>query len=309
MSDEWTRGVVVANAPISYGAFELTVGIDPAVPDVDRLLDLVVEAGYAGIDLGPAGYLGTGEVLAERLSSRGLGLAGGYLELPYADHGALELALVELGHLLDVFDGAAGVGPLAPKPTIAAAGADHRRKRPGRAGGDRAEGRDEAEWARAAEGIARAVALCRDRGYEPTFHPEVGTYVEAPWEVDRLLESCDVGLCLETGHMLLGGADVVEVVRRWGDRINHVHVKDAHRSVMQAMIADGVTADQIWHRRAFPALGQGDVPIDDVLDQLRAVGYQGWLVVEQDIFPGPGDPDAAQRDQLANREFLRARGL
>lgn len=309
MSDEWTRGVVVANAPISYGAFELTVGIDPAVPDVDRLLDLVVEAGYAGIDLGPAGYLGTGEVLAERLSSRGLGLAGGYLELPYADHGALEPALVELDHLLDVFDGAAGVGPLAPKPTIADAGADHRRQRPGRAVGDRAEGRDEAEWARAAEGIARAVALCRDRGYEPTFHPEVGTYVEAPWEVDRLLESCDVGLCLETGHMLLGGADVVEVVRRWGDRINHVHVKDAHRSVMQAMIADGVTADQIWHRRAFPALGQGDVPIDDVLDQLRAVGYQGWLVVEQDIFPGPGDPDAAQRDQLANREFLRARGL
>lgn len=309
MSEEWADGIVVANAPISYGAFELTVGIDPAVPDVDELLDLVVEAGYAGIDLGPAGYLGTGTVLADRLSSRGLGLAGGYLELPYADTEALEPALAELGHLLDVFDGAAGVGPLPPKPTLADAGSDARRHRPGRAVGDRTEGRSDDEWARAADGIARAVALCRERGYEPTFHPEVGTYVEAPWEVDRLLESSDVGLCLETGHMLLGGADVTGVVRRWGERINHVHVKDARRSVMDGMIADGVTADQIWHRRAFPALGEGDVPLDDVLDGLRDVGYQGWLVVEQDIFPGPGDPADAQRDQLANRSFLRAHGL
>ena len=79
------RGLVVANAPVSYGAFEITVGIDPNVPDAIGLLDAVTDAGYAGIDLGPVGYLGTGAELAERLRSRGLGLAGGYLELPFSE--------------------------------------------------------------------------------------------------------------------------------------------------------------------------------------------------------------------------------
>ena len=68
--------IAVANAPVSYGAFEVTVGHDPNVPDGVSVLDQVAEAGYAGIDLGPAGYLGTGERLGELLAERGLGLAG-----------------------------------------------------------------------------------------------------------------------------------------------------------------------------------------------------------------------------------------
>ena len=50
----------------------------------------------------------------------------------------------------------------------------------------------------AGHGLARVIARCRDRGYEPTFHPETGTHVEAPWEIERVLEVSDVGLCLET---------------------------------------------------------------------------------------------------------------
>src|SRR4029079_15090817 len=64
--------IVVANAPISYGAFEVTVGIDPNVPDGLQVLDQVAAAGYAGIDLGPVGYLGTGEELGEHLEARRL---------------------------------------------------------------------------------------------------------------------------------------------------------------------------------------------------------------------------------------------
>ncbi len=96
--------IVVANAPISYGAFELTVGIDPNVPDAEMLLDQVTEAGYDGIDLGPVGYLGRGEILQERLGERGLGLAGGYLELPYTDRTQLASAMSSLDELLSVFD-------------------------------------------------------------------------------------------------------------------------------------------------------------------------------------------------------------
>ena len=101
---EARAAIAVANAPVSYGAFEITVGHDPNVPDGISVLDQVAAAGYAGIDLGPVGYLGSGTRLGELLAERGLGLAGGYLELPYADHDALEQALGELDALLATFD-------------------------------------------------------------------------------------------------------------------------------------------------------------------------------------------------------------
>src|SRR5215470_20443364 len=96
--------IAVANAPVSYGAFEVTVGHDPNVPNGTEVLDQVAEAGYAGIDLGPVGYLGTGERLGELLAARGLGLAGAYLELPYADPDALDRTMPELDAMLSVFD-------------------------------------------------------------------------------------------------------------------------------------------------------------------------------------------------------------
>src|SRR5437879_153531 len=112
--------VVVGNAPVSYGAFEVTVGKDPNVPDGLSVLDQVATAGYAGIDLGPVGYLGTGQALAARLRERDLGLSGGYLELPFSEPARMEAALGELDSLLDVFDAATGTGPsIGPRPTLA----------------------------------------------------------------------------------------------------------------------------------------------------------------------------------------------
>src|SRR5689334_18927534 len=118
-------GIVVANAPVSYGAFELTVGIDPDVPDGRSVLDQVAAAGYDGIDLGPVGFLGTGDELCRRLRDRGLGLAGAYLEFPFADPARLDTVLPDLAAMLDTFDLVAPYlsGP-PPRPTIADAGAD-----------------------------------------------------------------------------------------------------------------------------------------------------------------------------------------
>ncbi len=304
-------GIVVANAPVSYGAFELTVGIDPNVPDGVGVLDAVAAAGYAGIDLGPVGFLGSGAELGERLAARQLGLAGAYLELPYADHGALEETLPQLDSILDTFDAAAPyrVGP-PPRPTLADSGSDLRRARPGRAVDDHSIGLDADAWRRFGVGLSGVVARCRDRGYEPTFHPETGTYVEAPWEIERVLELTDIGVCLETGHLLLGGGDPVSAIGAWGARINQVHLKDARRSVMADIVAAGGQANEIWSREAFPAIGQGDLDADGVLAGLAEIGYRGWLVVEQDTLPRTAERFArAAADQRSNREYLAGRGL
>ena len=139
------------------------------------------------------------------------------------------------------------------------------------------------------------VGRCRDRGYEPTFHPETGTYVEAPWEIEEVLDRSDIGLCLETGHMMLGGGDPVAMLRDWGERVNHVHLKDASLSVRDGIKADQAQATEIWTREAFCTLGDGDLDVDAVLDGLRGMSFGGWLVVEQDILPRSAERFAPRR--------------
>ena len=303
-------GIVVANAPVSYGAFELTVGIDPHVPDAALVLDEVAGAGYAGIDLGPVGYLGDGQGLASALESRGLLLCGGFFELPFSDPQAMRAALPCLAALLDVFDSAPpNEGGLKPKPTLADAGSEERRARPCQSAFDHSLGFDEEGWKRFAEGVEIAAALCRDRGYEPTLHHETGTYIEAEWEIAKALDLTTIGLCLDTGHLLLGQGDPLRALREWGLRINHLHLKDARQSVVNGIVREAAPVAEIWRRKAFCRLGDGDLDVDGVLDVLRA-GYSGWLVVEQDVLPDPAGPSGQPAtDQRANREYLMARGF
>ena len=306
-----TTGITVANAPISYGAFEVTVGIDPNVPDGLAILDEVSAAGYRGIDLGPVGYLGEGEDLGRRLADRVLGLAGAYLEFPFADPPALAALMPELDAMLDTFDAVARLAPgPPPHPTIADNGSDARRNAPGSGARNPSSGLTEATWESFGEGLRRVVEHCRARGYEPTFHHETGTFVESPAEIEKVLSLSDVSLCLDTGHFLIGGGDPVQFLRAWAPRINHLHVKDATLSVFEKIVADGEPTTAIWSREAFPVLGQGDVGIDDLLSVVKEIGYQGWLVVEQDILPRTAERFAqAIEDQRANRAFLAARGL
>jgi inosose dehydratase len=300
--------VWLANAPVSYGAFEITVGIDPNVPDPIALLDAVASAGYAGVDLGPLGYLGRGEHLRSRLSERGLDLSGGYLALPFSQPAELERALPELDALLDLFDLVSDPDRPA-RPTVADAGSPERAAQPGRAALDPSIGLDDAGWDRFAYGLALVVARCRERGHEPTFHHHTASYVEARWEIERMLELSDVGLCLDTGHLLVGGGDPVIAIREWGERINQVHLKDARMQTLEEIVADAAPVREIWARRAFRPLGEGDTPVEDVLTAIDDIGYGGWLVVEQDVLPDPDDPGRPAIEQRRNREYLRAHGL
>ncbi|MDQ6876917.1 MAG: sugar phosphate isomerase/epimerase [Candidatus Dormibacteraeota bacterium] len=303
-----TPAILVANAPCSYGAFEITIE-DPNVAAPLAVLDAVASAGYAGIDLGPAGYLGESGELASRLRERRLALAGGYLALPFSNAGDLAADMPRLELLLDIFDLVPETRP-RPKPTLADAGSPERWRRPGAAARDRSLGWDGAGWRQFGEGIARVVERCRERGYEPKLHHHTGTHLEAVWEIERALEVSDVGICLDTGHLLVGEGDPVECIRAWAGRINHFHLKDARSEILARIAAEGAPVEAIWRRRAFCRLGQGDVEVGRVLDELQAIDYSGWLVVEQDTMPDPAWPlEYAVADQVANRAFLKTRGI
>lgn len=293
----------VANAPCSYGAFEITVGVLPNVPDGEQVLTAIAGAGYEGTELGPPGYLGEGAVLAERLDRHGLGLAGGYIPIRFSEPPHWEEDLAAMAATLDLFE-AAGDG--GARPVLADAGSPERQAFPGRSAQDPSFGLDDSGWKSLAEGVARAAELARSRGYTPTFHHHTATYVEAPWEIERVLELTDVGLLLDTGHLALGGGDPVRALRDWQERIDHVHVKDIRRDVLDAVLADRADMAEAWRRGVFCELGTGDVDLAAFFEELAAVGYRGWLVVEQDRIPRPGeDPSEAALAQARNRQWLR----
>jgi inosose dehydratase len=297
--------VSIANSPCSYGAFEETVGVDPLVPDAVELLDQVAAAGYAGIDLGPVGYLGTMEELPVRLVDRHLALAGGFMPLPFGDRHRLADELGQLDALLDTFD-AAGSSACPPRPTLAGMSPPEARLTPC----GPARGWSLAEWRRYADGVSTATERCRNRGYEPTFHHHIGTEVETPEEIEQLLSLTDVGLCLDTGHLAVAGGDPLQAVYSWGPRLNHVHMKDADTNALAALAAERAPVDDLWRGQVFVALGCGDLECGRFLSALGEIAYRGWIVVEQDIFPQRGSlADKVRGDQERSREFLTRHGL
>ena len=272
-------GMVVANAPCSYGAFEITVGVDPNVPPALELLEAVSDAGYAGIDLGPLGYLGDADKLPARLHEPRPGPRRRLLRGPVQRARAAARGAGAAGRSCSTCSTPPRTrtrrGRPAARPTLADAGSASRARYPGRAahadhelglGRRRLEALRRGAW----HGCWSAAAT---RGYEPTFHPHTATYVEAPWEIDRLLSMTDASVCLDTGPP----ADrrrrpASQAVRDWGARINHVHLKDAQtRRASSEIVADRAPVRAIWERGAFCQLGTGDVALDDVLEQLAGM--------------------------------------
>ena len=274
----------------------------PDVPEAESVLRAIASAGYEGTELGPPGYLGDRLTLRKSLEDHGLALVGGYIPIRFSEpeHWTEDLAAMDA--TLDLF---AAAGGTEAKPVLADAGSAERIRFPGCAAADRSIGLDDAGWARLAEGVAQACGLARTRGFEPTFHHHTATFVEAPWEIERVLELTDVGLLLDTGHLRLGGGDPTTALRDWGDRINHIHIKDVHDQVLAGVIADAADMPEAWRRGVFCELGTGDVDLDSFFGELARSDYSGWLVVEQDMVPqSPQDAADAAASQVRNRAWL-----
>ena len=294
----------IAGAPVSFGVFELAPEDGAVLPGPDQISQALHEAGYTGIDLGPVGFLGRGDQLRQRLVRHELSLAGGWVDLPFHDGDAFAASLPTLADALDAFEEAAVVASdLRPLPTLAASSTEARRAQPG---GGPGLSLDDAGWDDFAANVMRAAELVRERGLEPTFHHHACTLVETPEEIDEFLRRTDVGLTLDTGHLILGGGDPLTGLRRWADRINHLHLKDARVDILESILRAGGGMREVWSGGAFVALGEGDLALDAVMTELLDRDFDGWLVIEQDVIPRPGDTiDRAIADQKTNREALR----
>ena len=287
----------VGNAPVSFGVYGRPVATIPDLPD--RMLAAVAGAGYTGCELGPAGFLGTPAETAGRFARHGLAAIGAYAPVHFA--GDDEVVAADLARIdLSCRELAACGGGLV---ILADEGSETLLSHP-------AHGRDlaldDAGWRRLAMLARGAIDLAQGYGLDVTFHPHISTYVEAPWEIERVLESTSVGLTIDTGHLLLAGGDPVECLRAWRERVDHVHVKDVRVQVLEDARARELTDFDDWWGDVCVPFGSGDVDLAGFLGELAAGGYDGWLVVEQDRPPlaTPADLEVAAAEQRANLDWL-----
>ncbi len=293
----------VANAPLSYGAFEMTVGTDFAVPEPQQVLEAIGAAGYAGTDLGPPGYLGEGDELRERLAAHRLEVVGGFVPMRFSEAEGFEEDVPALHHTLDLFDAAGATGA---RPVLCDAGGPDRVANPGRGGEDASLRLGHARWRTLAANVERAAAAARERAYEPVFHHHTSTYVEGLPEIERLLDDTDVALLLDSGHLAVAGGDPVAALSDWSERIEAVHVKDVRLDVLAEVKAERADTLTAWRRGLFCGLGAGDVDLEGFCGELAARGYEGWVVVEQDrVLEDGGAFAGACDEQVRNREWLR----
>jgi inosose dehydratase len=293
----------IGNAPLSYGAFEMTIGRFPNVPQPDDLLAAMSAAGYEGTELGTPGFLGEGAVLRQRLERHGLVLTGGWCSFRFSELEHWDEDLAALSRVLDLFEAGGGTAPI---PVFGDGGSDARRANPGRGAENRSLGLDEAGWRRWAEGVKRAEEEAAARGFRPALHPHTSTYVEAAWEIERALELTDLGFVADPGHLLVGGTDPLEALRAWGDRVIYVHAKDARRDVVRSAVADRADMLEAWRRGIFCELGAGDVDLEAFFSELERMDYSGWVAVEQDRIPRPDEQlFEAVEAQIRNRRWLR----
>ena len=258
--------------------------------DGSQILDEIARLGYEGTQLGHD--FPRGDALREALRGRGLRLAEVYAALPCTVDGPGEGALdVARACLRDLHDAGGDVLCLAVD------GSADRDAAGGRADAAGTRAFSDPAWDALADLLHTIADEASALGHVSVFHPHAGTYVETPAEIDRLLDATDaarVGVCLDTGHHLVGGADPVADLRRLGGRVRHVHLKDVNENVLAGLRGgryDGL--DEAVRDGLFTELGAGMLDLDAALDVLAGRGYDGWLMVEQDRSMGPPSEAAA----------------
>ena len=271
----------------------------PDIPDVfpwmpyGEALDHMVEAGYDATEWGPS--MPTDPVeLGEALGSRGLDLVGAFVGLGFRDADKLQPELERAMGIARFLAANRGTVLIA-----AEAGDDRRRGEAGHV--DESRGLADEQWRQLARGLEELARRVAPMGMAVAFHNHVGTYVETPAETARLLDETDpalVGWCLDIGHLAFGGGNAIDMLPRYADRVQHVHVKDVSPDVLAQARAGGWSFGQALAQFIFPPLGEGMARIPEVVAALKGVGYDGWYVIEQDTAP---DPTSVAR---ANREYL-----
>ncbi|MFU8770595.1 MAG: TIM barrel protein, partial [Desulfotignum sp.] len=135
--------------------------------------------------------------------------------------------------------------------------------------------------------------LAAEKGMKVAYHHHMGTGVQTTEEIDRLMEETDpklVYLLYDTGHLVFSGEDYVMLLKKYINRIAHVHFKDIRKDVMESVKKDKLSFLQGVKKGVFTVPGDGMIDFDPVFKILSENGFEGWFVVEAEQDPAKANP-------------------
>lgn len=298
--------IKIANAPCSWGALEFE--LEGKSLGYQQVLTEMVETGYAGTELGDWGFMPSNpDELKKVLDGKNLQLLGAFVPVALAKEEAhaagIELALKTAGLMYDAGYKNAFIVLADENGSV-----EERTKNAGRITPEM--GLSESQWKTFAAGAEKVAKAVKDKyGMRTVFHHHCGGYVETPQEVAKLMELTNpeiLGLCLDMGHFAFGGGDPVEALQKYYKRIWHVHFKDFDPKVGQAARENDYDYFKSVEQGVFCELGKGSVDFKSIVKILNEKGYDGWIVVEQDVLPGMGSPKKCADH---NRKYIKSLGL
>ncbi len=282
----------VAAGPISWGVCEVPgwgLQLEP-----ERVLAEMRDLGIRATEAGPDGWLGNDPTAVRGLlDASGLRLVGGFLAVILHDPERHEASLSCVRRAARLFAETGG------EVLCSAVVVDDDWS-------PRIELSDE-QWEHVVHGLKLVDAAAAEEGVRHVLHPHWSTLVERDEDVKRVLEISDVGLCLDTGHLTLGGCDPLELARSYPERIGHVHLKDVDGALAAQLRAGGLELVAAVQQGLFRPLGAGGVAVGSVVAELERAGYSGWYVLEQDaaITGAPPPPGTGPADDVRRSiEFL-----
>jgi inosose dehydratase len=280
----------IAGAPISWGVCEVPGWGYQLRPE--QVLKEMREVGLAATELGPEGFLPSEPTaMASVLAEHGLQAVGGFT--PLLLHVSGHDPVPEVDRILAGYV-ASGAQVLVVSAVTGSAGYDTRPQL------------DEAGWRRLLSNLDRVATLAANRGVRVVLHPHVGTMIETGDELQQVLHGSSISLCLDTGHLLIGGTDPAELARQAPERLAHLHLKDVDSTIAARVQSGQLTYSEAVRQGMYRPLGQGDVDVPAIVGHVQAHAYNGWYTLEQDtILTEEPKDEGPVADVRASAEYLR----
>jgi len=270
--------VKIGSAPDSWGVW---FPDDPKQTPWSRCLDEMAEAGYEWTELGPYGYLPTDlPTLENELGKRNLKVCGTFVMESMEDPQcwpSLEGQVLGAGELL------AGLGA----SYLVLIDGLYSDPYSGKLLAERAL--DDDAWKRLIETAHMVARIANEKfALEVVFHPHAETHVEYEPQIERFLDDTDpvaIKMCLDLGHHAYRGGDPIALMRRHHERIPYLHLKNVDPQKQQEVGEKKVPFSEAVGQNIFCEPAEGSVDFAAFRDLLAELNYEGFGVVEQDMYP------------------------
>jgi len=290
----------IANAPCSWGILEFDIKNNS---NYKKVLDEIKECNYSGTELGDYGFFPTNpEKLKKELKDRNLSLVGAFVPIPLSKKENYEKGIkkaLKTSHLMTKAGFSDSLIILSDDNCTI----KERTNNSGRIKNNmKLSNKEKLTFAQGANKIAEKVLSKYD--LKTVFHHHCGGYIETPDEIDFFMRNTDenlIGLCLDTGHFSFGGGNPIDAIRQYRERIWHVHFKDYSKKIKELGVTNNWDYFKFIENGIFCELNKGNLDFKKISSELIKINYQGWIVVEQDIIPGMGNPIKYAKK---NRKFL-----